>query len=372
MAHFPPSLHYQHQTLYCQGDWIVAHDFNPLLNRLNQLSVSEKKVMIDTSKLSKLDTVGAWILSGLIKALEKKGKTIGWVNLHPTQASLLALIEREAKKISDQPPPISALNWVARLGKKTLANAQQSFQLITFLGELSVNLYQAFRRIWQIQWRSLLNVMDEAGYQALGIVGLLSFLIGIVIAYQMGQQLKTYGANIYIVSFLGVGILQEFGPLITAIIVAGRTSSAFTAQIGTMQVNQEIDALSTMGLSPIHRLVIPKILGLILTMPLLILWADIFGVFGGMIVAKSLLGISFYHFLSHFPDMIALKTLFNGLIKAPIFAVIIATIGCFEGFNVSSTADSIGRQTTKSVVKSIFLIIVADAIFSLILPWQNL
>ncbi len=366
-----PALTYEQQTLYCEGEWIISNNLTSLLNAFKTLVISENTLVIHAGRLKKLDTAGAWILLRLSHALEKSGKSLTWKEFSPKQADLLKLVRTQATVMDRSVGEKKRLTWIAQLGQKTVQQCQQAFAITAFLGEICINLLAAVRHIWQIQWRSLLNVIDEAGYRALGIVGLLCALIGVVIAYQMGQQLKIYGANIYIISFLGIGILQEFGPLITAIIIAGRTSSAFTAQIGTMQVNQEIDALRTMGLSPMHRLVIPKLLGLIIAMPLLVVWADAFGLFGGMLVAKSMLGISFYNFLVQFPQVIEFRTFLNGLIKAPIFAVIIASIGCFEGFNVSSTADSVGRQTTKSVVESIFLIIVADAVFSIILPWQG-
>ncbi len=368
----PPRLTIDTQTIFCQGDWTLAYDFNPLLQQINNLPATNQITTIDATALSRLDSAGAWVLWELLKRLEKHDKTPALAGFKKEQASLFTLVKTEAEKINYPIVIPPKLNWVASIGKNVITQGQQLFGLISFLGETCIHLAAALRRLWQIQWNSFLTVIEDTGYSALGIVGLLCALIGIVIAYQMGQQLKIYGANIFIVGVLGVGMLQEFAPLITAIIVAGRTSSAFTAQIGTMQVNQEIDALRTMGLSPIDRLVIPKILGLIVSLPLLMVWADIFGVLGGMLVAKHMLGIGFYNFLTTFPRVVELRTFFNGLIKAPVYAAIIAGVGCFQGLNVGYTADSVGRQTTKSVVQAIFFIIVADAIFSIILPWQKL
>lgn len=367
----PPALTADSNTLYCHGDWTLSHDLALLIQQIKTLISTCKANVINATELSNLDSAGAWILWKLLHLLEKNGEAPKIIGLRQEQQSLLDLVKTESDKIAYPFPELKRLGWVEQIGVGAITQSKQVFGLVSFLGELSIHLLRAFRRIWQIQWPSFLNVIDETGYRALGIVGLLCALIGVVVAYQMGQQLKIYGANIYIVSFLGVGILQEFAPLITAIIVAGRTASAFTAQIGTMQVNQEIDALRTMGLSPIDRLVIPKVLGLMIAMPLLIVWADIFGLLGGMVVAKKMLGINFYNFVIRFPHVIQLSTFFNGLIKAPVFAAIIAGVGCFQGFRVSSTADSVGRQTTRSVVQAIFLIIVADAIFSVILRWQS-
>lgn len=367
-----PTFTVKDQTLLCQGDWTVARGLDQLVQKIQKLHLKNNITTIDVTGVSRLDSAGAWILWELQNQLKKKGKTPELTGLEKDQTSLFELVKTEAEKINypiEIPPQLGV---VANIGKSVITQGQQAFELTSFLGAVCIHGARILRHIWKLQWYSFLTVIRDTGYSALGIVGLLCALIGIVVAYQMGQQLKIYGANIYIVSVLGVGMLQEFSPLITAIIVAGRTSSAFTAQIGTMQVNQEIDALRTMGLSPVDRLVIPKILGLIIALPLLFIWADIFGVLGGMIVSKNMLDIGFYNFLTTFPRVIELSTFFNGLIKAPVYAVIIAGIGCFQGFKVGYTADSVGRQTTKSVVQAIFFIIVADATFSIILPWQNL
>lgn len=366
-----PSLSVKDQTLICRGEWTLAHNLQPLITQFSKLTLTSDHLTIDASQLSRLDSAGAWVLWKLTQILDKRNKTVEVTGLQKEQQSIFELVKTESQHIPYPLPSSPKSNWVTRIGETTVGEYRQAMDLIAFTGEVCVILLRSLRHIWNIQWISFLNVIDETGYQALAIVGLLCGLIGVVVAYQLGQQLKIYGANVYIVSLLGVGVLQEFAPLITAIIVAGRTSSAFTAQIGTMQVNQEIDALRTMGLSPIERLVIPKVLGLLVSLPLLIVWADVFGLLGGMVVAKNMLNIGYFNFIITFPDVIELSTFFNGLIKAPVFAAIIAGVGCFEGFRVGSTADSVGRQTTKSVVMAIFFIIVADAIFSIILPWQN-
>ena len=191
-------------------------------------------------------------------------------------------------------------------------------------------------------------------------------MIGVVITYQMGLQLRNYGANIFIVDLLGLSVLREFGPLITAIMVAGRTGSAFTAQLGIMKINQEIDALDTIGVTPAELLLVPRIIGLLISLPLLIMWANIFGVLGGMIMSNNMLNITWYDFLHRFSNVIPLRALLIGLGKAPIFALIIASVGCFQGMQVKENADSVGQNTTRSVVMAIFFIIVADATFSVI------
>jgi len=188
----------------------------------------------------------------------------------------------------------------------------------------------------------------------------------VVLAYQMGLQLETYGASIFIAYLSGMAIFREFSPLITAIIVAGRTSSAFTAQIGSMKINEEIDALYTMGLSPIELLVAPKVLGLLIIFPLLIFWSDFFSTLGAMFMSKFMLNVGYSDFLTRLHDSVGFKQMLLGLYKAPTFAILIALVGCFQGFRVEASADSVGAQTTKSVVQALFLIIVADAVYSII------
>jgi phospholipid/cholesterol/gamma-HCH transport system permease protein len=191
--------------------------------------------------------------------------------------------------------------------------------------------------------------------------------MGVVIAYQGGLQLQAYGANIFIVELVCLTMLRELAPLITAIMVAGRTGSSFTAQIGTMQVTEEVDALRTIGIDPMDMLVLPKLLALVIALPLLTIFADILSIFGGMVMAKFLLNVSFSEFLKRIPEAVTVTSLMIGVGKAPVFAAIIALVGCYQGFQVSGSADSVGRHTTDSVVQSIFLVIAADAAFSIVL-----
>ena len=211
----------------------------------------------------------------------------------------------------------------------------------------------------------MLYNIRSAGFDALPIVGLLSFLLGIVVAYQGADQLRQYGANIFVVDLVGLSMLREFAPLITAIIIAGRSGSAYAAQIGTMSVTEEIDAMRTLGIAPLEMLVVPKILALLIALPLLTVFADVLGVFGGMIMARAQLGVGFGEFLDRFVKAVSVTAYLIGICKAPVFAGIIAVVGCFQGFRTQGGADNVGRQTTRSVVQSTFLVIVADALFSI-------
>ncbi|MGH7058462.1 MAG: MlaE family ABC transporter permease, partial [Acetobacteraceae bacterium] len=207
---------------------------------------------------------------------------------------------------------------------------------------------------------------EQTGVTAVPIIALLSFLIGLVLAYEGLVLLSGYGASLFIVNFTGLAVFREFGPLIAAIVVAGRTGSAFTAQIGTMKVSEEVDAFVAMGVSPVEVLVLPRVFGLILAMPLLTVLADIAGMVGAMFAATLVAGIQPHAFLQRLGAVTGIATVVTGLVKAPVFALVIATVGCFHGFRAESSAESVGERTTQSVVQSIFFVIIIDALFAVV------
>jgi phospholipid/cholesterol/gamma-HCH transport system permease protein len=217
----------------------------------------------------------------------------------------------------------------------------------------------------RVRWRPILYNIRSAGFDALPIVGLLSFMVGVVVAYQGADQLRQYGANIFVADLVGLSILREFAPLITAIIIAGRSGSAYAAQIGTMAVTEEIDAMRTLGIAPLELLVLPKFVALLIALPLLTVCADFLGVAGGMVMAKVQLGVGYGEFLDRLLKAVSVTAYLIGVGKAPVFAGIISIVGCFQGFRTKGGADSVGRQTTRAVVQTIFLVIVADALFSI-------
>jgi phospholipid/cholesterol/gamma-HCH transport system permease protein len=248
-----------------------------------------------------------------------------------------------------------------------LRHLNNGLAFLVFIGETAMALGRLTLRPGRFRWRALFGNIETAGVHALPIIALLSFMMGVVIAYQGGRQLEFYGANIFIVELVALTMLRELAPLITAIIVAGRTGSSYTAQIGTMQITEEVDALRTIGIPPMDLLVIPKLLALTVALPLLTVFADALSVFGGMVMAQTLLDVSFADFLDRLPKVVTLTSFLLGVGKAPVFAAIIALVGCYQGFRVRGGADSVGRQTTVSVVQSIFLVIAADALFSVVL-----
>ena len=341
------------------------HGIAQLEMQLERLSwPREGEIAIDGSAISALDTSGAWLLHRAVRGLEQRGRTVRVEGLRPEFNSLLQLIT--AHEVMPGAPTPAAPALLACIGRQAWAGVLGTAGLLSFIGEGTVVLLRSFAQPHRIRWRPILHNLQSAGFEALPITGLLSFLMGIVIAYQGAGQLQRFGANIFIADLVGLAMLRELSPLLTAIIVAGRSGSAYTAQIGTMKVTEEIDALRTIGVAPQELLVVPKMLALIVVLPLLTVYTDITGILGGMIMARSRLGISFDVFLERLEDAISLSSYLIGIGKAPVFAMIIALVGCYRGFQVTGSAESVGTQTTMSVVQSIFLVIVTDALFSVV------
>lgn len=353
------------QQLICQGNWNLSH-FPHLKNLLAKLAWPQGgKLTIDGRAIKKMDSSGAWLLILHENELKKQGIDVIFQDFSEAQQTLLQIIR---KRFEDKThlAKIKLLPSLAALGKNTVEQWNELLAYLNFIGGLCLETLRLLRTPHRWRFASLSSIIYRNGYQALPIIALLSFMIGVVITYQLGLQLRNYGANIFIVDLLGLSIFREFSPLLTAIMVAGRTGSSFTAQLGMMTINQEIDALDTMGVTPGELLILPRILGLFISLPLLTMWADMFGVFGGMVMANSMLNITWHDFLTRFPNVIPLRSFLIGIGKAPVFALIIASIGCFQGMSVERNADSVGKNTTRSVVLAIFFIIVADAIFSII------
>lgn len=320
----------------------------------------------DCSRVSALDTAGAWVLQAFLQRLRIEGCSVTPQGLSPGFARLLEAVSKRADDARASPPVavIAAPTLLAGVGKFAIAARDAALAFLAFVGESAFAFANQLRQPRRIRWRPILYNIRTAGFDALPIVGLLSFLLGIVVAYQGADQLRRYGASIFVADLVGVSMLREFAPLITAIIVAGRSGSAYAAQIGTMAVTEEIDAMRTIGIAPLELLVLPKVIALVVALPLLTVFADVMGVFGGMLMAQAQLGVGHADFIDRISKAVSVTTLMVGIGKAPAFAAIIALVGCFEGFRTSGGAESVGRQTTRSVVEAIFLVIVADAIFS--------
>jgi phospholipid/cholesterol/gamma-HCH transport system permease protein len=355
------------QELALSGSW-TARGIGAIEPQLDALSAPSKSEMaVDGASIEALDTAGAWVLQKLLLRLRDEGVVVTIRGLRPEFAKLLEVV---ARQVADQTDARSAVasapsSKLEGLGRSAEATFEQAVALLGFVGESAAALAGCVAHPARFRWRPILYNIRSAGFDALPIVGLLSFLLGIVVAYQGADQLRQYGANIFVADLVGLSMLREFAPLITAIIIAGRSGSAYAAQIGTMSVTEEIDAMRTLGIAPLDLLVLPKIIALVIALPLLTVFADVLGVFGGMIMARAQLGVGFGEFLDRFVKAVSITAYLIGICKAPVFAAIIAVVGCFQGFRAKGGADSVGRQTTRSVVQSIFLVIVADALFSI-------
>lgn len=349
------------------GDWIVAEAarMDAALHALNVESTTP--ITIDGSGLTRLDSAGSWLILRTKRDLESRQVSVANVVVPEHYSALIQRLEQESFAPVTHPRPLTLRDFLDRVGRGTMHVLHQSYDLVGFLGRITVETTEAAvapRR--ELPFPAFVQQIEETGLTALPIVGMLAFLLGIVLAYQGADQLKRFGAEIYTIDFLGVGFLRELGGLVTAIIVAGRSGSAFTAQIGTMRVNEETDAMQTIGLNVAEILVLPRVLGLVVALPLLTFFADVVGIVGGMVMTYFDLGITFPAFMRELESAITLRTLLVGLIKAPVFAFVIALVGCFEGLRVERNAASVGRLTTRSVVEAIFLIIALDAGFSVL------
>ncbi|HEY5790355.1 MAG TPA: MlaE family lipid ABC transporter permease subunit [Gammaproteobacteria bacterium] len=353
------------------GRWVTA-ELGGLEAALAALSrPGTGPLTVDASGVTAFDTGGAWYLRRLLRRLRADGREVVLLGLRAEFDELYRLVDARLEAYRWASPQ-APRGWLDRLGRRSLGKASQGYRLLAFVGHSMLVLLATLRQPQRLRWRSVLAEIRSAGVDALPIIGLLSFLIGIVIAYQGGVQLRNYGANIFVVELVTLTMLRELAPVMTAVIVAGRTGSAYTAQLGTMLVNDEIDAIRTMGLSPAELLVLPKLLGLMLALPLLTMFADILGVFGGMVMSVAILDVDMGEFLRRVPQAVSLTSFMIGIGKTPVFALLIAMVGCFQGFQVAGGADSVGRQTTVSVVQAIFLVIVTDAVFSIVFSWMRI
>jgi len=346
----------------CSGDWSVRH-LGRLAARLTRLQWPAGELRFDLSQVHHMDTGGALLLHQQLTQRQQQGNQVAVDALSSEAQGLLELVRRTAA--SQQPAaPVEPPGLLEDLGRQSLESVRNGLGLLGFIGQMAIASLRLMLRPLRIRWGEVAHELGEAGHKALAIVGLLAFLLGIVITYQGGVQLRQYGASIFVADLVGLSMLRELAPILTAIIVAGRTGSAYTAQIGTMKVTEEVDALRVIGIQPMDLLVLPKVLALMIALPLLTVYADIMGVLGGMVMANIQLDIAYSTFIDRLSVALTMDSYLVGVGKAPVFAAVIATIGCYQGFQVSGSAESVGRRTTVSVVQSILAVIVIDAAFS--------
>ncbi len=322
-----------------------------------EINAAPDPLTIDLSGVERMDTVGAWVIH---RTVRDRGARV--VHCSPETTALL-------DQVADADHPTRVVpdkegGAVAELGTWTITAGHTFIGLLGFFGAALVAFANVVRRPKRFRLNAVVQRFDVVGVRALGIIGLMSFLIGIVIGQQGAVQLQQFGAEVYTINLIGRITVRELGPLMTAIMVAGRSGSAFAAQIGTMRITEEVDAMRTIGVSPMEALVLPRLIATVVMMPLLAFWAMLLSLIGGGLFCWVSLGIPPLTYVQRLAEVVPSTDLWVGLIKAPVFGFIIALAGCFQGMLVENDAEQVGLKTTAAVVQSIFLVIVLDAVFA--------
>ena len=355
------------------GAWSVgAADAAELaVKRLDPLAGTDRdvrrlEVVFELGDVTTVDTAGAWIIHRERARAEFVGHRVRLENVGPRLRFLLEEIENHIPQMLDRPrQPYYVVRVLNGIGRITAGIGADLVGLLSMLGVFGWRLTTLFTHFRRLRITSVLSHFDRSCRGAVPIVMLMSFLVGLIVAQQGGFYLSAFGATIFVVDMSGILILRELGVLLAAILVAGRSGSAFTAEIGAMRMREEVDALDTLGLDPVEVLVVPRLMALILAMPILAFLSDIAAIMGAMLISWSSLGISPDVFLRRLNEVVTPLEFWIGIAKAPFMALIIGLVGCSEGLKVGGSSESLGRQTTSSVVKAIFLVIVVDGLFAI-------
>jgi len=354
------------QVLHLTGAWRLAElpEIKAALAGLPALEAD--RLRIHGGGLEALDSAAALLLIG---GLEARGVAWGRPRLADFAPRRLALLElvAERMRVPAVPGPFKP-NWLAKLGEVSVATLEGARGMLAFVGHVGQALGEALAWPARLRPREFFTQLEVVGLEALAIVGLMTFLVGLVFAHLLAIQIEKYGANIFIVDGVALALARELSPMLTAILVAGRSGAAFTAQIGAMKVTEELDAIATVGLSPYQVLVLPRLLAIVLVMPLLTFFGDLVGLLGAATIAAQQLDITFFTFFSRLKEVLSLESVFYGLYKAPVFAVAIALIACRNGFAVTRDARSVGERTTTTVVQSLVAVILINAAFAVASP----
>ena len=352
------------RTLHLAGEMTVAA-IGTVAPGLAALAPDGRALTIDLAGVERIDTTGAWLVHKLLRDWDKAGKP---ATLDGASADAKRLIDQVAAndKPAQRRPPHGnrAVERLDLIGHSVVAAIGTFGEFLAFLGQTIVVFGQTLFERRPLRWNAVIHQMEVVGANALGIVGLLSFLVGIVVAQQGAVQLQQFGAEVFVVNLIGRSVIRELGILLTAIMVAGRSGSAFAAQIGSMKLNEEIDAMRSIGMSPTEVLVVPRVIAMVIMMTLLGFFGALMAIIGGGLFCWISLAIPPASFVQRIQDVTPMSDLVIGMIKAPVFGFIIAVTGCFQGMQVTGNAESVGARTTQAVVQSIFLVIVLDAVFA--------
>jgi len=322
-------------------------------------------LVVDLSATPRIDSAGIALLRAIQRICERRRLELRFESIPPSALHFLTLIEKKEPPAPEK-PPLTTARLITLLGFLVLHAWDEVVGFYRFCREFIVYSIRDLHHTRRFRWNEMLYYLQLTGANAMSIVFLLSFLLGLVMAFQAAVQLRQFGANIYVADLLSLAITRELAPVFTAIIVAGRSGSAFAAEIGTMKVNEELDALEVMGFNLAEFITMPKVIALMIAGPLLTMWANFSGIMGGIVVGIFTLDLTAYGFMAEIFSVLSMKDIITGLIKSEIFAMLVGLIGCFRGFETGTGADSVGRQTTSAVVSGIFAIIFADAIFTVI------
>ncbi|HVY24768.1 MAG TPA: ABC transporter permease [Steroidobacteraceae bacterium] len=361
-------LHNNQLLLRLSGHWTVNR-LEAIEKALSALPATEvAAVSVDCTALEQSDLGPMWLLRHALQAYQRGGAHINYVAGAPEHFAFLD--DLQVHTGSPHVTREATLLWpekvVATFGKRAVKIGKHALGHLDHFGRIVITEFAALRQPQRFRPASIARHVYETGINAIPIVSLIAFFVAVIIAYIGASQLRSFGATIYTVDLITVGVLRELGVLLTAVIVAGRSGSAFAAEIGVMQLNDEVDALKSIGIDPIEVLVVPRVIGLIIALPLLTIIADAMGLAGGALLSKWLLDLSLSQFLSRVQDALASTTFWAGLIKAPVFALLIGMIGTYRGMQVRESSRELGRLTTTAVVESIFMVIFANAVFAVV------
>ncbi len=324
--------------------------------------------LLDASGLESIDLTGAHFVERLSERLRAAGVDPGWEG-SPPESVAFERATLSADQAKEEAEPAAQRSVLAVLGMWTVDSVAATRNALAFLGSLTVAFLRGLRVPRHLRIPSVVRHVSESGLQAVPIVALIAFLISVIVAYIGAQELQQFGGQVFVVDLVALSVLRELGVLLTAIIVAGRSGSAYAAEIGVMQLNEEVDALGAMGVNAVEVLVLPRVIGLVIALPLLTVIADAMGLAGGAVLSWLVLGIPFNQFAIRTQEALATTTFWAGLLKAPVFAALIALVGTYRGLQVHGSSRELGRRTTQAVVESIFLVLLADAIFAVVY-WQ--
>ena len=328
-------------------------------------SAPDRAIAIDASRVDYCDGGGIAMLIDLLRQDRAVKAPVSLTGLRPEFQALLEQFDPAAMRVPAEPPHVARINAVAEIGRAAATTGRDIRAQVVFIGETAAALWYAAKNPARIRWKDVWYTCEQVGVNALPIVALISFLLGIILAFQAAVPMRQFGAELFVADLVGLSILRELGPLMTAILLAGRSGAAFAAEIGTMKVNEELNALTTMGLDPVRFLVVTRVLAALLMMPLLTLFADLIGILGGALTMITF-NIPIVSFLHEVDSLVDVKDLLAGLAKAPVFAVLIAGVGCLRGLQTQTGASAVGISATRAVVSSIVLLVVVDGIYAFV------